>query len=77
MVCVAGDRCEWPERCLRADSFGHAEKGALLAEVLQENIDREIPRLFDELRREARPRYHVLLPEPVARLKPVPATTSK
>jgi hypothetical protein len=53
------------------------EKGALLAEVLREKIDREIPRLFDELKREASPRYHVSFPDPVARPNPVPATTPK
>jgi RNA polymerase sigma factor (sigma-70 family) len=54
-----------------------AEKGALLAEVLREKIDREIPRLFDELNREARPRYHVSFPDPVARPNPAPSTTPK
>jgi hypothetical protein len=54
-----------------------AEKGALLAEVLREKIDREISRLFDELKREASSRYHVSFPEPVARQNPVPATTPK
>jgi hypothetical protein len=54
-----------------------AKKEALLAEVLREKIDREIPRLFDYLKREARPRYHVSFPEPVARPNPVQATTPK
>jgi hypothetical protein len=45
--------------------------------VLREKIDREIPRLFDELKREARPLYHVLFPEPAAPATLVPATTPK
>jgi parvulin-like peptidyl-prolyl isomerase len=59
-----------------AKSFA-AEKGSLLEEVLRDKIDREVPRLFDELKREARPRYHVSFPDPVARPNPVPATTPK
>jgi parvulin-like peptidyl-prolyl isomerase len=54
-----------------------AEKGALLAEVLREKIVREIPKLFDELKREAKPRYHLSFPDPVVRPNPVPATTPK
>lgn len=51
------------------------EKGALLAEVLRGKINREIPRLFDELKREANPRYHSSFPDPIARPNPAPATT--
>jgi hypothetical protein len=54
-----------------------AEKGSLLEEVLREKIDREVPRLFDGLKREAKPQYHVSFPDPMARPYPVPAPTPK
>jgi hypothetical protein len=32
---------------------------------------------FDELQRDARPRHHISIPDPVARPNPVPATMPK
>jgi hypothetical protein len=54
-----------------------AEKAALMEAVLREKIDREVPRLFDELKREAKPQYHVPFSDPVARPDPMAATTPK
>jgi RNA polymerase sigma factor (sigma-70 family) len=42
-----------------------AEKPMLLKEVLEAKITREIPKLFDELKRQANPRYHVTFPDAV------------
>jgi len=42
-----------------------AEKLLLLSEVSEARINREIPKLFDELKREANPKYHLTFPDPV------------
>ena len=52
-----------------ARSF-ETEKAALLPEVLQEKLGREVPKLFDELKREAQPRYHLTFEEPKVRPEP-------
>jgi len=40
-----------------------AEKPVLLAEVVQAKVNREIPKLMDELKREANPKYHLTFPD--------------
>ncbi len=54
------------DRVIPADkskSFDN-EKAALLMEVAQARIDLEIPKLFDELKREAKPKFHLKFPDP-------------
>jgi hypothetical protein len=54
-----------------------AEKENLLVEVLREKIDREVPKLFDELKRAAWPQYHLSFLDPVVRPNPVPTTAPR
>jgi hypothetical protein len=54
-----------------------AEKPMLLKEVLEARINREIPKLMDELKREANPQYHLKLPDAVPVPKPTPAAPKK
>jgi hypothetical protein len=49
-----------------------AEKPMLLKEVLEARINREIPKLMDELKREANPQYHLTLPGSVVVPQPTP-----
>jgi hypothetical protein len=56
-------RCD---RVIPADpskSF-EAEKPGLLAEVVQAKVNREVPKLIDELKREANPKYLLTFPDP-------------
>jgi hypothetical protein len=65
-------RCEKVIPPDKSKSFD-AEKPMLLKEVLEARINREVPTLFAELRREAKPQYHLTFPDPGGPPKPVPA----
>jgi RNA polymerase sigma factor (sigma-70 family) len=49
------------------------EKPMLLAEVHQARIDREIPKLFNELKQQANPKYHLTFPDPAVLPNSAPA----
>jgi hypothetical protein len=44
-----------------------------LVEVVQARINREIPKLFDELKQQANPKYHLTLPDSPVLPNPAPA----
>ena len=48
------------------------EKPSLFRELTEAKLNRDIPKLFNDLKREASPKYHLTLPEPVVRPNPVP-----
>ena len=47
------------------------EKPMLLKEVVDAKINSEVVKLFDELKREAKPQYHLTFPDPVVQPNPV------
>lgn len=51
-------RCKEPIPADRSKTFD-AEKPLLLKEVLDAKINREIPKLMDEMKRQAAPKYHL------------------
>jgi RNA polymerase sigma factor (sigma-70 family) len=53
------------------------EKPVLLREALEAKIKRAVPKLFDELKREADPKYHLTFPNPVIRPNPAPSGPPK
>jgi RNA polymerase sigma factor (sigma-70 family) len=59
------------------DKSFDAEKPALLAEVARAQVERETQKLFDELKQQANPKYHLTLPEPVVRPNPAPTPAPK
>ncbi|AMV29354.1 ECF RNA polymerase sigma factor SigE [Gemmata sp. SH-PL17] len=63
------------DRVIPADkskSF-EAEKPMLLPEVVNARLEKEIPKLFDELKREAKPKYHLTFTDAMILPKPLPA----
>jgi hypothetical protein len=59
-------------KLLDTESFD-AEKPMLLAEVHQARIDREVPKLFNELKQQANPKYHLTFPDPAVLPNSAPA----
>ena len=49
------------------------EKAMLLADVLNAKLNSEMPKLFKELKQEAKPQYHLTFPEPPVAPSPVPS----
>ncbi|MDB5310884.1 MAG: sigE 56 [Gemmataceae bacterium] len=62
------------DRVLAADASKtfDAEKPMLLKEVIEAKINREMPKLFDEIKQGAKPVFHLTFPDPVAIPHPVP-----
>ncbi|VTR91490.1 -type peptidyl-prolyl cis-trans isomerase : Peptidylprolyl isomerase OS=Pirellula staleyi (strain ATCC 27377 / DSM 6068 / ICPB 4128) GN=Psta_2271 PE=4 SV=1: Rotamase [Gemmata massiliana] len=63
------------DRVIPADkskSF-EAEKPMLLPEVVNARLEKEIPKLFDELKREAKPKFHLAFTDAMVLPKPLPA----
>ncbi len=50
-----------------------AERPMLLPEVVNARLEKEIPKLFDELKREAKPKYHLTFTDAMILPKPLPA----
>ncbi len=49
------------------------EKAMLLADVHQKKLNNEIPKLFNDLKQQADPKFHLTLPDPVPQPQPTPS----